>query len=144
MPACRPLLVGLYQLDHLRTPDHAAVAATVDATASLRAPWARRLVNGVLRRYLRERGCVLAHQQGRRGGEHRAPAVARRCPGRGLARRLAAGGARRQSPPADDPPGQPGAHLEVEKSMVGLMPLDCGLHRPGTSPHRPMLARRWR
>jgi 16S rRNA (cytosine967-C5)-methyltransferase len=49
------LLVGLYQLDETRIPDHAAVAATVAATRALGKGWAKGLVNAVLRRYLRER-----------------------------------------------------------------------------------------
>ena len=48
------LLVGLYQLEALRIPAHAAVAATVDATRVLQKPWAAGLINGVLRRRLRE------------------------------------------------------------------------------------------
>jgi 16S rRNA (cytosine967-C5)-methyltransferase len=48
------LMVGLYQLEALRVPAHAAVAATVDATRALHKPWAAGLVNGVLRRWLRE------------------------------------------------------------------------------------------
>ncbi len=47
------LLVGLYQLMHLRTPPHAAVAETVAAAARLQKPWANGLVNAVLRQYLR-------------------------------------------------------------------------------------------
>ncbi|HEY6130572.1 MAG TPA: 16S rRNA (cytosine(967)-C(5))-methyltransferase RsmB, partial [Halioglobus sp.] len=49
------LLCGLYQLDNMRVPDHAAVAATVGATQALKKPWARGMTNAVLRRYLRER-----------------------------------------------------------------------------------------
>jgi 16S rRNA (cytosine967-C5)-methyltransferase len=49
------LLIGIYQLDAMRVPDHAAVAATVEATRTLGKPWARGLTNAVLRRYLRER-----------------------------------------------------------------------------------------
>jgi 16S rRNA (cytosine967-C5)-methyltransferase len=49
------MLCGLYQLESMRTPDHAAVSATVQATKSLKKAWARGLVNAVLRRYLRER-----------------------------------------------------------------------------------------
>lgn len=48
-------LVGLYQISGMRTPDHAAVSATVDATSQLRRKSARGLINAVLRRYLRER-----------------------------------------------------------------------------------------
>jgi 16S rRNA (cytosine967-C5)-methyltransferase len=49
------LLVGLYQLDSTRVPDHAAVATTVEASGALKKQWARSLTNAVLRRYLRER-----------------------------------------------------------------------------------------
>lgn len=49
------LLCGLYQLDNMRVPDHAAVAATVDATRAMRKSWAGGMANAVLRRYLRER-----------------------------------------------------------------------------------------
>ncbi len=54
------LLCGLYQLDDMRIPDHAAVAATVGATRSLRKNWAKGVTNAVLRRYLREREELLA------------------------------------------------------------------------------------
>lgn len=50
------LLIGLYQLTELRIPDHAALSTCVDACRSLGKPWATRLVNGVLRRSLREAG----------------------------------------------------------------------------------------
>lgn len=48
------LLLGLYQLEYLRIPAHAAVALTVAATRELGKPWASGLVNGVLRRFQRE------------------------------------------------------------------------------------------
>ena len=48
------ILVGLYQLGHLDTPDHAAISATVDAADILGKPWAKALVNAVLRRAQRE------------------------------------------------------------------------------------------
>ena len=35
------LLLGLYQLDDTRVPEHAAVSATVTATAALRKDWAQ-------------------------------------------------------------------------------------------------------
>ncbi|WP_116368472.1 16S rRNA (cytosine(967)-C(5))-methyltransferase RsmB [Parahaliea mediterranea] len=54
------ILVGLYQLDATRVPDHAAVASTVGATRSLGKGWARGLVNALLRRYLRERDALEA------------------------------------------------------------------------------------
>ena len=52
------LLLGLYQLDDTRIPDHAAVAATVAATKALKKDWARGLCNAVLRRFLRERASL--------------------------------------------------------------------------------------
>lgn len=48
------LLVGLYQLMDTRVPAHAAVAETVQATQGLKKPWARGLVNAVLRGYQRQ------------------------------------------------------------------------------------------
>ena len=44
------LLLGGYQLAHTDVPDHAAVHATVAATAGLGKGWARGLVNAVLRK----------------------------------------------------------------------------------------------
>jgi 16S rRNA (cytosine967-C5)-methyltransferase len=49
------LRVGLFQLEFLRIPDHAAVSATVEASAAIRRRHARGLVNAVLRRYLRDK-----------------------------------------------------------------------------------------
>jgi 16S rRNA (cytosine967-C5)-methyltransferase len=49
------LVVGLVQLEVLRLPEYAAVAATVDAARALRKPKFANLVNAVLRRWLRER-----------------------------------------------------------------------------------------
>lgn len=49
------LLLGLYQLTHTRIPDHAAIGATVECARELKKPWATRLINGVLRRFQRER-----------------------------------------------------------------------------------------
>lgn len=45
------LLLGVYQMRCMRIPDHAAVAETVSAVQSLQKPWARGLVNAVLRAY---------------------------------------------------------------------------------------------
>ena len=46
--------LGLFQLQWLRIPDHAAVSATVDAAALIGAGQRRGLVNAVLRRFGRE------------------------------------------------------------------------------------------
>ncbi|MDG2035177.1 MAG: 16S rRNA (cytosine(967)-C(5))-methyltransferase RsmB [Pseudomonadales bacterium] len=48
------LLIGLYQLLYLRTPDHAAISASVDAAKKLKKQWASGLVNAVLRNFLRQ------------------------------------------------------------------------------------------
>ncbi|MHB1949085.1 MAG: 16S rRNA (cytosine(967)-C(5))-methyltransferase RsmB [Gammaproteobacteria bacterium] len=47
------LMVGLYQLIDMRIPDYAAVTETVAATKDFKKPWAKALVNGVLRQYQR-------------------------------------------------------------------------------------------
>jgi len=44
------MIVGVYQLQHLRIPDHAAIFETVAACRRLGRPWAKGLVNAVLRR----------------------------------------------------------------------------------------------
>ena len=45
--------IGLYQIIYQNTPDHAAVGETVNALKGLKKPWAKKLVNAVLRNYLR-------------------------------------------------------------------------------------------
>ena len=47
------LLVGLYQLKHIDTAEHAAVGETVSACKQLNKQWAKNLINGCLRSYLR-------------------------------------------------------------------------------------------
>ena len=54
------LVLGLVQLEILRLPEYAAVAATVDATRELGRPKFTGLVNALLRRWLRERETHLA------------------------------------------------------------------------------------
>lgn len=49
------ILVGLYQLMDMRVAQYAAVDETVNATEKLKKPWARGLVNAVLREYLRRK-----------------------------------------------------------------------------------------
>ncbi|ATR81096.1 MULTISPECIES: 16S rRNA (cytosine(967)-C(5))-methyltransferase RsmB [Pseudomonas] len=48
------LLVGLYQLLYTRTPAHAAIGETVGCADKLKKPWAKALLNAVLRRAQRE------------------------------------------------------------------------------------------
>ncbi len=54
------LMVGLYQLIDMRVPPHAAVAETVNGTEGLKKPWARGLVNAILREFLRSRDRIEA------------------------------------------------------------------------------------
>jgi hypothetical protein len=48
------LLVGLYQLLYTRVPAHAAIGETVGCADKLKKPWAKGLLNAVLRRAQRE------------------------------------------------------------------------------------------
>ena len=57
------LVIGLYQLQHMRVPEHAAVAETAGAARALRKKWAVAVINGVLRRFQRERGALLESLQ---------------------------------------------------------------------------------
>lgn len=47
------LLLGLYQLRNLSIPDHAVLNESVAATQTLKKPWAKSLVNAILRNYQR-------------------------------------------------------------------------------------------
>jgi len=49
------LLLGLFQLQYLRIPDHAAISETVAACRKLKKPWASKLINALLRSFLRQR-----------------------------------------------------------------------------------------
>jgi len=53
------LLIGLYQLIDMRVPTHAAVTETVSATSAFKKPWAKSLVNAVLRNFMRQREALL-------------------------------------------------------------------------------------
>lgn len=54
------LLIGAYQLSHLRTPAHAALSQTVEACRGINKTWATGVVNGVLRKYQRNQHTLLA------------------------------------------------------------------------------------
>ena len=49
------LLVGLYQLLYMDIPAYAAVSETVSAVKSIKKPWASKLLNKTLRRFLKEK-----------------------------------------------------------------------------------------
>ena len=74
-PAVHALLVlGLVQLEILGLSDYAAVAATVEATRTLKRPHLAGLVNAVLRRWQRERNEWLAALDGAPPTRHAHPA----------------------------------------------------------------------
>jgi len=49
------IMVGLYQLLEMRIPEHAAVSETVSGAAKLKKPWAKSLVNAILRNIDKEK-----------------------------------------------------------------------------------------
>lgn len=53
------LLIGLYQLLYMRVPDHAAISETVAACVELKKPWAKGVLNAVLRNFLRQKDELL-------------------------------------------------------------------------------------
>lgn len=53
------LLMGLYQLHFLRIPDYAVVKETVGLLTPIKKPWAKGLVNAVLRSYCRQQEALL-------------------------------------------------------------------------------------
>jgi len=57
------LLIGLYQLEHMRIPDHAAINESVEGAKKLKKPWAAKLINGVLRAFTRDKDGLLARSQ---------------------------------------------------------------------------------
>lgn len=57
------LLVGLYQLFYSRIPAHAAIGETVGCADKLKKPWAKGLLNAVLRRAQREGEELLASME---------------------------------------------------------------------------------
>ncbi len=54
------ILIGLYQIIYMDTPEHAAVSETVNLTKKLKKPWAKGFVNGVLRNFLRDQEGITA------------------------------------------------------------------------------------
>lgn len=49
------LMAGLYSIDHIRRPVYTSVNEVVESTVRMNKPWAKGIVNGVLRNYLRQR-----------------------------------------------------------------------------------------
>jgi len=57
------LMLGLYQLMEMRIPDHAAVAESVKLASQLKKPWAKSLLNGVLRNFQRQQEELLSRME---------------------------------------------------------------------------------
>lgn len=53
------LLMGLYQLHYLRTPDYASIKETVALLEYIKKSWAKDLINAVLRTYCRKQDTLL-------------------------------------------------------------------------------------
>lgn len=54
------LLIGLYQLHYMHLPDYAVVKETVALLEKIKKPWAKGLVNAVLRNFCRQQKEILA------------------------------------------------------------------------------------
>ena len=54
------ILLGLYQLLYLNLPKHVAVLETVEAAKVIQKSWATKLINGVLRNFLRQQDTLMA------------------------------------------------------------------------------------
>lgn len=55
------ILCGLYQLRHMRVPEHAAISETVNASKALGKNWATGLINACLRNYQRNEADLQPH-----------------------------------------------------------------------------------
>lgn len=53
------IFLGLFQMLEMRVPDHAAISETVNACQYLKKPWAKGLINGVLRNFQRQSETLL-------------------------------------------------------------------------------------
>lgn len=67
------LLLGIYQLIYTRIPPHAALSESVAAAATLGRPWAKKLVNGVLRNVQRNGERLLAEADRDEAAAHAHP-----------------------------------------------------------------------
>lgn len=53
------ILMGLYELIYLRTPDHAVVSETVEAVKAMKKNWATGFVNAILRNFIRQKDSLM-------------------------------------------------------------------------------------
>jgi len=73
------ILCGLYQLNWLRTPDHAAVSESVETAKMIGRPRAAPLINAVLRRFQRESREIMAQAEAAPVARHAHPAWLLEC-----------------------------------------------------------------
>ncbi len=67
------IMVALYQLQHQRVADYAAVTEAVSAARAMKKKWACRLVNGVLRNFSRRSEAVIAEARKNHEALHEHP-----------------------------------------------------------------------
>ncbi|MFD1382957.1 16S rRNA (cytosine(967)-C(5))-methyltransferase RsmB [Rhodanobacter aciditrophus] len=67
------LLMGLYQITHMNTPDHAAVNESVELCRQLNKDWATKLMNAILRRYQREQDEIFESLEAQPSVEYNLP-----------------------------------------------------------------------
>lgn len=67
------LLIGIYQLHHLRVPEYAVVNETVGATKILKKDWAKGLTNAILRGFIREQETLVANALKKPQGQYSHP-----------------------------------------------------------------------
>ncbi len=72
-PVHAALLLGIYQINEMRVPDHAAVTETVQAVRLLGRPRLTGMVNGVLRNFSRDSKTLLNRATQDPAGEHAHP-----------------------------------------------------------------------
>ncbi|QTH63001.1 16S rRNA (cytosine(967)-C(5))-methyltransferase RsmB [Psychrosphaera ytuae] len=53
------IIIGLYQIEEMRIPEHASVAETVQAAVALKASGLKGLINACLRNYMRNKDAIL-------------------------------------------------------------------------------------
>lgn len=67
------LLIGIYQLHHLRVPEYAVVNETVSATKILKKEWAKGLTNAILRGFIREQDSLISNSLKKPQGQYAHP-----------------------------------------------------------------------
>ncbi len=67
------LLIGIYQLHHLRVPEYAVVNETVGATKILKKEWAKGLTNAILRGFIREQDSLVENSLKKPQGKYAHP-----------------------------------------------------------------------